>query len=609
MADEFEKLGAVPVSETDQSSIKDDPFVSLGAVPVENSPVHQPGVLEALLSKAQGPLQTYSDYMKNVINTGTMGLANKGAAALKAGIDKLQGNPEAYSALFGQHQAEGEQDIANTEKSSPIASTLGKVSGVGGQVLAGGPAIEGVGAALGRQGIVQAAKQGLVPLAGEIGLAGVEGAGLGAIQGAASTKGNYLTDEGQQQAFNDIKTGGELGGLVGGGLAALGAGVVKGAQAAEPLVRDIPYLRQLVVATKTGNTAIGDEARTALVNGEKQTAQDLTANVVNGDKILGQNIEDVVKKATNDGITIELDNYTANEMKKYLMDNRGRLSPKSFKSLMNQVSDFELNNTKEGISPIDINTFKKEFQQATSGFSNTDSIDMKNAILDGINTTLDSIPGYKQANELFHDYRNSLAEPLLNEGSNNPKYLSDMANWPEALSNKFQDMFQKLGFSKESANDYLQSLSKVKNNLEAFSEKYPGELEKLGLDPDQLVKTIKSQADVSGVRIRQTGEVAGNDILSKAAGVVTGAPMSGAALVGRATRGGARLINRFNTASPEELQAAGQRLVNDPDLKFLGDSLLKSIQTNNNFLKNAAIFKILQNPRAREILGGHSDEN
>lgn len=575
MADDFKDLGFVPDegSKVDTQKVEED-HSDLGFVPEVAKPIaFQPNQSQqstAPIAPVQKP-----NILQSIIQGGA-GALKVPAAGLKAGLDTLTTPTNTGESLldkFGKNYQAANQQITQEQqeasKAHPIATTIGQMSAMAPVMAEAAPTIAAQTSIGGLMGLLGSSAKNPSELASDVGEGGLLSAGLTA------------------------------------GLKGLGsvAGSIK--EAAEPYVRDIPYLRQLVVAAKTGNTAIGDEARQALVNGETQTAQDLANNVVNGDKLLAQNIEDKIQRFAESGNKIELEPQVAEDMKKFLSENRTRLSPKDYKSLMNQVSQFGMDET---ISPVEFNNFKKEFQQATTGFTNPDTIDIKNNILNGINNPLQKIPGYQDANKLFHDYRDSVAETLLNEGKDNPRYLSDMANWPEALKNKFQDMFQTLGFAKESANPSVQSLSEMKNNLTKFGEQYPGELERLGIDPDHLINTIKSQADASAVRIRQTGEGGGAGLMGKAVGMVTGAPMNMASMVGKATRGSAQIINRFNSASNPELEAAGQRLIQDPDLKYLGDSLVKSIHTNNEFLKNAAVFKILQNPRARAILGGHSDE-
>jgi hypothetical protein len=591
--------------------------------PEDLQPVQEPSTFQKLLATTAGPAKTYSDYMKNLVNTGTLGLEPKAEAGLKALLARIKGEPEAAPELqtiddktfgkvdvtpnaqpaslpdlYAKYKALGQQDLAKTQQSSPIASNAGQIVGIV-------PAALGVEAT----GIPGAVTEGLG--LGEAGIAAGEAApgvldtilgktATGAVQGGV-TGGGIAAVQG-----DDIGQGIKTGMLVGGGLSALGAGgaalVQKTADIAEPYVQQIPYLRQLKSAFQGGDSAIGDQARTALKQQESNMADELSQNMINGRNILGDNIDKTIQQAADRGITIELDANSAGSLKRFLMDNRTRLSPGDFKSLFNKVASFEA----EGeINPVELNSFRKELQQATSHLTNPDSIDTRNAVVKGVNSTLDMIPGYKQANEVFHDYNQALPEELLNSGSKAPKYLSEFSDPQAAFKEKLQDLFQKIGFRTEPGTDALESLENVKSNLNDFNIKHPGKLDQLGLDPEKYVKLIKDQGDVSALRIRQTGE--GVSGLGALPSMVKNAPMTAAPILGKAVKAGGAALSRLKYASPEELTGAAAKLQADPELKDLGDQLAKSVSTNNDFLKNAAIFKLLQIPKAKEVLGSDTE--
>ena len=289
----------------------------------------EPSILQSILSKAgggiQSGIQTAEDWQRAVANAATLGLAGKAEAALGAGIDKLTGAPEPYSELFGKEQQASQAESQAAKQRSPVVSAIGGAEGIG----AGALATPSIGLSEAAGPMAAAVKGGILPTATKIGAMAGEGAIIGGIGGLGQTTGNVLTPEGRAQAGQDVLSGAKVGGLVGGGLGALGAGITKTAQIAEPFVQDHPYLRQLVLSAKLGKPALGDEARQSLITNEGKTAQDLAKNVSNADNILGQGIEKVVTDADRNGFKIDMDSYTVDALKSFLNDNRTVLSPKA----------------------------------------------------------------------------------------------------------------------------------------------------------------------------------------------------------------------------------------------------------------------------------------
>jgi gas vesicle protein len=607
-------------------------------IPADLVPAEQPQDLQStqelspfqkLLAAAQGPVKTYSDYMKNVMNTGTLGLEPKAEAGLRAIIGKLRGETEETPAinipnkqfgdvnipagqqpaslqdLYNKYKALGQQDLAQTNQTSPTAAMAGRVAGTlpvaaavtatGAPELAGALA-EGLVPAVANTAIRAVAPEAMTTLAN----AGIPGA-LGSLAGAA-TEGAVVGGGINAVQGEDIGEGLKTGALLGGGLNAAGqigsAVIQKTAQIAEPYIQGIPYLRQLRQAVKGGDSAVTDEARTALKAQESQMADELSQNMMNGKDILGKNIDNTIQDASRKGITVSLDQGNVGVLKKFLMDNRTRMAPQDFKQLFNQLATFD---SEDAINPQELNDFRKQLQNATSHFTDPSIVDTRNAILKGISQNLDAIPGYKEANAIYHDYNQSLPETLLNAGSSNPKYLSQFQDPQAAFKEKLQDLFQKIGFRTEPGTDALETLNDIKTKLIDFNNMYPGKLEELGIDPEKYIKLIKDQGDLSALRIRQTGEGLGG--IQGITSALVNAPMSVAPILSKGVKAGGAALSRLKYATPDDLTAAGTKLQSDPQLKDLGDQLINSIKTNNDFLKNAAIFKILQNPKAKEVLG------
>lgn len=265
----------------------------------------------------------------------------------------------------------------------------------------------------------------------------------------------------------------------------------------------------------------------------------------------------------------------------------------------------------------------------------------------GLRQDLSKIPGYDQVAEHYSTFLRDVPEQIL-AGTKTPE---DAGIRYTDLKNGRGDVIDQLGTHIDQAaaqgpvSDTAVSLDKIQAGLDHFQkyeqlrqaqavlkgEKFEPVFNKLTDSPESFVQKIKDSSDRYNAAQQATAPGSGRVAsrldsttgIAAAVGLHTAGPVGALAAGGlaMALRPGAQRVSILANqagkragqavnlghalvgAGEETLQNVSQTLKSTPGLRHLGEALDKAVSNKSDFLKNASIFSILQNPDARKTLG------
>lgn len=240
-------------------------------------------------------------------------------------------------------------------------------------------------------------------------------------------------------------------------------------------------------------------------------------------------------------------------------------------------------------------------------------------IRDKIKSALsDKVPEFAQASQRFDLYNKFLPETIMAKGESpelaevrfgdTPKAqlklkqatedLLTNLNKPDLASKNAKQTFGQLDHSLDLLSTYDSEMQRL---AEMQNKPYESIFSKLGLNKDEIMNYLQKQSQRANVSDTYMG--GGNiDLSAKKTASLT-------ALAGKTGAVAGNYAGRLYSASNEALTKIANRLSTDPALKNLGDSLNKAISKGDIVTRNAAIFAIEQNPKARSILDPNLKED
>jgi hypothetical protein len=625
MADLHDQFDALPDATPDQL------HASFDALPDHPSS----GVLDSLGQTASNVgnylLDTGKEWAQDAADTGrgveqglTFGAAPILHGAAEATGDKLHAMITGQDAkdwldLYRQHQQESAHNFKEAQERSPWLYGTGEV---GGAIL---PAfISGGASAPASAGAV--AKVGLGKALGK---AALKGAGVGAVTGALSSEGTLDDSTGRQKMLADAIGGGAMGGVLAPGMELAARGVSKGLSKyggalkdyADELAEDSPLLRQMKKSYKEGRVAgteisSGDMSRS--MQGAQQAADTagFTDQILGAGNKLGKNIGEAVDTASKSGVKVDL-RGTAGDVVKTLDDAIAKNAVVDSPAAKALVQKLKVAANK-ALSPNDIRALLPELGDIAAS---TEDKTLKK-IIGGIQKQADdslneAIPKLQTLKDQYSGFLKGAPETIIGKGGANAKttWLNDMTDPEGKLATNVRGLLQKAQSPGSSSTEAVNTINKVVENLQSLEAEHPGIMAKLGIDPSKLAKDMQTSADDFAISRSVLGEDPktnpARSLWSVLGGASTGRGqlLHKANLVGR----GVKTISESNVADisrsiynmpSEALTSVANNLKKYPGLQHMGTALERGLTEKNESLKNAALFTIMQNPKARLLISG-----
>lgn len=564
------------------------------------------------------------DIVRGVVQGGTIGFGDEAVGAIGATGQKLKGlvtgeqQPD-WTDLYRQYQ-EAEQALnKRSEERSPWLYGGGQLAGgLGAGLLTGG-----VGGVTGAS-VRAAAKQGIRPLAGELGFAAAEGAALGGIAAAGTSESNVDSIESRAKLVEDIKSGAKMGGIVGASIpAAIGLGGAA-KDAFTGYAKQRPFVRQMMEAYNRGKTnkpILRTEDSLDSVQGELGVKKDAFGQKILGaDTMLSDEYGQVLKDATAAGVKIPMQQPTITSVQSInnLMANDQVLSKLPEAAELNKIIGTFMTGT--DLSPQEAVALKSFLKDKVETLEIPNIRRITQQIINDIDNGLKTMSGgfgakFEKANQLIAGYRGAVTDPLLGGK------LSDVPHnlRSEKITEAGADILGKVGLPGTVGLSSRAQLNQVYTKLQDLETKNPGLLNRLGIGSvDDLKTQIQTDSDTFAL-VRQIlghepqahpGSVLKSNLALTGATTGIGRIMGGVQGVGRIARKAGQLYD----IPFEEVSTLGNNLLNsnNKQAQNVGQYLIDAAQNQDVFKKNSALFIINQNPALRDLvsglLGGSSSE-
>jgi hypothetical protein len=471
-----------------------------------------------------------------------------------------------------------------------------------------------------------------------------------AVPGAISAAVGHLGEaqELNEEEFKKAALAGAGGAALGSGLSAAGSllkGTLKwGAQklGSTDLGRQTALAREL---TKEGTNLLSDEFRTQ----SSKFSEGLTKKIYGALWGVGGAIDDSLVAAGKQGVKIAADDASAPVIKKGIdaLQESGIFGSET-STIVSKLTDL-LKKTEHatgrliegGISPSEANALRREIRDALAdaaekgkiGFKESESV---SELLGALKTKLDTIPDFKQSNELYENVARKISGAAGGKGLSETVQIINPVTGeakliktgiPSFSDKSFADVFkdfnsmvQKIKTGAASSDEKVAAFQQLERGLGELKQTHGESLKRFGLEPDKILSDIKRQADVSAISRGIHGIEQQEQVKSKLAGVAS--PSGGlfrvAGLVGEAEKGVQSLVKatpsviktpvdltRTLVAMPKEkILSLGQKLAasDSPRLRNLGNHLAEAAATNNSFAMSGVIFTLAQTESLRKDL-------
>lgn len=634
-------LGAHPVDLSD-----------LGGTPIDNKKqeASDSSIVPNVMNLASPSIaQSLIDTGKDAAGTVGAGVAGAGEGALgliggasRVGATAAEGADLANQALHGKvpdmlgapaKWREYKQLIKNKQEEiqadSPWAYGIGEAGGA----LATAPLLPELGGARAAAALGKASPLVDKFLAGQVGglaskAAGkatsglIEAAPIGGIMGATNSEANS-----PMEFAKDVGSGVGSASLIGAGLRAggeLGAGAY---EAAGNFAKESDYLQKIKHVFNLGKdkgvniaTTSGEDIAKLMI------AKDIPNEVVNNwlavDKMNGQKVGAAIDNAVEKGVTIdigpEVQQATSNLFGKFI-DNpnlEDLIDPKSKKiiSLIYKKDPAAMT----ALTPIDAKALRDalydlaENSKSISGEVSETAQRQGYKLASAIDQNLKAnIPGYEEASARFSEFRSLVPETVLQPGvplDARTKYLGDLRNKKASLLEKSKEMLKNAQMP-GNAEESRAGLAELKQNYDQLKMTNPDAYKMLG--GDNAFDALRDKSNlVSGMR-----QAMGHDPHESGKRALFGQLVgSGEGLgLGIANKAGlaARSVGqsapvkqglKLFTAGNDRLMQLAQSMKSKQGFGLLGEALEKSLNNKSDTLRNAVLFRMLQDPAYRGML-------
>lgn len=557
---------------------------------------------EAMASRfaAPAPTSDIKDLGLGTLQGLSFGLAPKAEAALSAGTEKLSGaltgqETRNYSDLYKQYQDMVQQKYNDAKKRSPWLYHGGEIVGSLASGLATG---------------------GLAPEAG-IGARLAIAGGAGGASGFGQSQGDLTTSEGRSQALNDTLKG-AAGGVV---LGAAGEAIAPAIGKAVGAVTESPTVQKLGTAFKQGLEGkgfIGQEAEREIQQGIAQEAKSAAKTLVGARNKASAQIGQVLEESKAPLDAGDLLDHASDALKELAQTQKTVPLTRDFDRLSSAVEEFKTitSQANGATSPKELFNIRNQIRDIKSEITDPDVLKLSKQLLDSVDDKLKEVPGFVSAMSNLKEFSAAGPEVFLN------KTVQQYGAKAESVLGANMEKIARKASGNAVSDVNSAARQKVQNfidNLNLLKESKPSLLESLGIDnPQELISNLRKGTDLDAVRkqINQAGVEGFGSFANPLnwAGKVAnlaklgnynpeaqlGSNLLKANQLGKAANVVTGLGHNLYHATPEVLQNVGSVLKQNG--VALGDSLLNGIRSNNQGLKNAALFSILQRPDLRNMI-------
>lgn len=513
----------------------------------------------------------------------TLGAGDEMLGALQGSLDYAF-KPEVKSWLdaYRSRQKAAEDEYNKAKERSPILTTGGEIAG------------------------------GLALPTGAAGLAGKElgtlgklalSSGIGAGAGVLGSEGSIEKDPAQ------LAKDALLGGTIGAGAHGLGMAASSALKSLPPIIEkgknNLDFLRQFLLSGERGLEGKGFISKPStkeIETGTKELSGDIVNKVKSGMKYANDEFGQAI---SSDKAPVELSSDQINSLlsARTVLENPSSLYDKLPKAkALREHIEYALN----GDATLeDLQNLKNALNSLPQGAQTESGAALKQGI-QGIDSAIQDRLGqkYPDINKTYAQSR-ELGESLT---SDVPKefrdsQFRDLAKPNEKLYGEAEDILKTSGKEAGSARNPLNKLEEFKNQLEGLKESNPKLLEATGIqNPDEYMNKITKQSDLENIMhtIHGSDSIHGGRIPLLDIGTGKRAAFTGANLVGQGAGSVAKLGRTLYDVPTSGLKSVADSLKSNPELSHLGTALEEVINNPASNTKNAIIFSIMQNPKARE---------
>lgn len=596
---------------------------------------------------------TLSDIATGAGQGVTFGFSDEIIAAAKA-LAKTSASKEKklndLFSLYRELQQIEQLKAKEAKERSPFAYTAGEL---GGAILpalftGGGPAVAGRAAAT-AGGVAEAATAAKTATAAakaaaaaketaagaEAGkglLAAIKegvigGATTGAKYGALSAAGTSETPIEDTKDFGkEVLSGGLYGGTIGGAFGALGGigkSLISGAKETEVGRQMATQYEEM---KKPDAKLFGTEAKVEQVAREGEVSEQIRKQLLAGQDQVAGKITKLLKKAEDQVIEVSKD--TRKLLKQAYQKDPFIFSSNDANAVFGKNGFYQKLKNGE-LTPEEANNFRKilkeTWQKKKMDPAASFSADAIKQISDELYVSLENkVKGFKAANKDYDLFTSATIETLLGKGTytrevpvfkssapikTSEKFFSDVTDKATALQNSIKSVIEKLQTPGMSPRDKIATISQLEENLQILKSKRPTLLKLAKIDPEQLIKTLKYEADVSSGVAGRFGYEPQAGAFKQAFNLMTprGAGLTGAAALGKVTgelsrSAPAKLASFVYSRAEPELRKISDALLQSPLTKSFGESLARSLESPGSVSRKAVLFSIMQSHDARKAI-------
>ena len=513
----------------------------------------------------------------------TLGLGDELLAGLQTGGEAIIGSTklEDLMSRYRQLQKQNEQAYEQAKERSPILTGVAE--------LAGGFALPG--------GAIAGATKGLTTGA-KVLQAAKMGAGMGALAGFGSSKGDIDTSQGREQLLKDTGLGlgiGAAGGAAGEGLI-IGAG--KSADALKNWASKNATLANLGESFNIGKA--GDSLFS--MNTQNKIAKELDSTVSDASKQiskLGDKANEIYDAAIN---SVKAPQNISKEEKAALESALPLISGKADKALAKKVlGSSDLNEVAKlggmisdsSVSLRDI----KDLERVLSNLRNNETLSRDPRLLEIhelIKDRLQSQMGdnkYAELQKLFASQRQpheNFLQKAITESS--PEFKNvDIEKLSKGLETATKYIYNPTSAGVEGRVNFNRYIDELKTLLKEQPE-LAGKL-----DLDDIAKNLSSQSKKFNAMEMVTGKKQGEGLGKIESSLTANITGGGANIAGNISYG-------LSKATDATLGNVARVLKGKPGLNHLGNALESALNNKSQAAKNAVIFSLSQKPEARDLL-------
>jgi len=571
----------------------DQTFESGQDIATEEVPQQGSTLGDVAMGAHQGMTLGFADELRGLGKAFGSKLADTDFARFLAGVQQpteeqtqnLQGLQMAPEPSFGQEYRQGQQEAQaeydQAKQSSPYAYRGAEFFG------------------------------GLIPGLASGGLAKAAPVLTGAVGGGLSAAGSSQATIEDSPGQLALETG--LGTGLGAGLGKLFSPKVK---APTDITTASPLKSRLSKAVEFGEQGLKLSDKPAaigkLVDKLKSNVQQVSEKLLKPRETLGREISQTLKKAGEEGIVLSQSPEqmaALSDIQSIIASNARTIGRNKTMQILDKV-----NNLQKGLlSPEEAYTLRNELKDLYSKIPMEEYEGIVKPGLEKIKGMLEeSVPEFQGKLADYHKFLQAGPESLLARGQA-PEvagFLSKRSNAPLDLGKEVEKVLEDLRSGGQNSIQSYKGFRQMINRLKQLGKENPELLKRIRIDPASLEREILNKADEAAI-IKGAAGIGLSDLPTGLKGplglgsLTEKAALKGANLYGQVKGAVKGRMNGFFSSSSQELDGAAQKLIQSGDqgLQSFGEALQLAVQTNDLNKKNAILFALLQQPKARELLG------